>query len=195
MIRSYTKILNQNKEKYKVPKSVQDTIPIDTIYEDGIFVIGKNYTKTFRFTDINFMISSAEVQESMILKYSDILNSFDSSIMAKFTINNRKIDKKKFEQESLFKLQNNHLDKIIEEYNKNLIAKVKESDEIIQEKYLTITICKDNILEARALFKRITTELKSRFSALGSRLVELDANERIKILHDCLTSHQFVLWK
>ena len=184
MIRSYTKILNQNKEKYKVPKSVQDTIPIDTIYEDGIFVIGKNYTKTFRFSDINFMISSAEVQESMILKYSDILNSFDSSIMAKFTINNRKIDKKKFEQESLFKLQNNHLDKIIDEYNKNLIAKVKESDEIIQEKYLTITICKDNILEARALFKRITTELKSRFSALGSRLVELDANERIKILHD-----------
>ena len=61
MIRSYTKILNQNKEKYKVPKCVQDTIPIDTIYEDGIFVIGKNYTKTFRFTDINFMISSAEV--------------------------------------------------------------------------------------------------------------------------------------
>ena len=43
MIRSYTKLLNQNKEKYKVPKSVQDTIPIDTIYEDGIFVIPKSF--------------------------------------------------------------------------------------------------------------------------------------------------------
>ena len=56
MIRSYTKLLNQNKEKYKVPKSVQDTIPIDVVYDDGIFQMGKNFSKTFKFTDINFMI-------------------------------------------------------------------------------------------------------------------------------------------
>lgn len=184
MIRSYTRLLSQNKEKYKVPKKVQDTIPIDVVYDDGIFQIGKNFTKTFKFTDINFMISSEEVQESIALKYSDILNSFDSSVMAKITINNRKIDKAVFEKESLFKHQDSHTDKFVDEYNKLLVSKVKESDEIIQEKYITITVTKNNVLEARALFKRIAGELRSRFASLGSKLVELSANERMKILHD-----------
>ncbi len=49
MIKSYTKLSNQNKEKYKIPHSLQDTIPIDVVYEDGIFQIGKNFTKTYKF--------------------------------------------------------------------------------------------------------------------------------------------------
>lgn len=38
MIKSYAKLKKQNKEKFKIPKSAQDTVPIDTIYKDGIFV-------------------------------------------------------------------------------------------------------------------------------------------------------------
>ena len=37
MIKSYERIRKLNKEKVKVPKSIQDTIPVDTIYRDGIF--------------------------------------------------------------------------------------------------------------------------------------------------------------
>ena len=35
MIKSYSKLKRLNKEKFKVPKSTQDIIPIDTIYKDG----------------------------------------------------------------------------------------------------------------------------------------------------------------
>lgn len=31
MIKSYAKLKKQNKEKFKIPKSAQDTVPIDTI--------------------------------------------------------------------------------------------------------------------------------------------------------------------
>lgn len=35
-------------------QSVQSVIPIKTIWEDGIFLVGKNkYAKTFKFEDIN----------------------------------------------------------------------------------------------------------------------------------------------
>lgn len=35
-------LFKQDKEKFVVPKSVQTVIPIKTIWEDGIFLVGKN---------------------------------------------------------------------------------------------------------------------------------------------------------
>ena len=40
----------EEKEKFKVPHRVQDTIPIQTVWSDGIFLVGKDrYSKTFQF--------------------------------------------------------------------------------------------------------------------------------------------------
>ena len=40
-------LFKQDKEKFVVPKSVQTVIPIKTIWEDGIFLVGKNkYAKS-----------------------------------------------------------------------------------------------------------------------------------------------------
>ena len=59
MIKTLNNTLKQDKEKYLVPKKVQDMIPVRTIYPDGIFVSGKNkYSKTFRFRDINYAVAS-----------------------------------------------------------------------------------------------------------------------------------------
>ena len=55
MIRTLKNLFKQDKEKFVVPKSVQAVNPIKTIWEDGIFLVGKNkYAKTFKFEDINF---------------------------------------------------------------------------------------------------------------------------------------------
>ena len=80
----------QTKEKYKVPKRIQDVIPVDTVWEDGIFLVGKDrYSKTFKFSDINFAVASEEDQKSMFLDYAELLNSLDTSAVTKITINNR----------------------------------------------------------------------------------------------------------
>lgn len=51
----------EEKEKFKVPHKVQDTIPIQTVWSDGIFLVGKDrYSKTFRFQDINYAVASLE---------------------------------------------------------------------------------------------------------------------------------------
>ena len=92
MLKSYAKIRKQNKEKIHVPKTAQQTIPIDTVYEDGIFRMGTRYSKTYRFIDINYSIASEESKENIIKNYKDILNSFDSTVTVKITINNHKID-------------------------------------------------------------------------------------------------------
>ena len=72
-------LLKQDKEKFVVPKGVQDCIPITAIYDDGIFRVGKDkYSKSFKFTDINFAVASREDKEAMFLEYSELLNSLDS---------------------------------------------------------------------------------------------------------------------
>ena len=152
MIKSYAKLKKQNKDKFKVPKSAQDTIPIDTIYKDGIFRIGNKYSKSYRFFDINYSIASKDEKMDLFLNYGELLNSFDSSMMVKITINNRKIDIKQFKEDILIPLQNDDIDLYRKEYNEMLLDKLSESDDIVQEKYITITIFRNNITDARSFF-------------------------------------------
>ena len=76
MIKSLSKLRKQNKEKFRVPRSAQDVIDIDVIYKDGIFQKGKNYSKVFRFEDINYSIASKNDKMGLFLDYSELLNSF-----------------------------------------------------------------------------------------------------------------------
>ena len=60
MIKSIKSILSTDKEKYKVPKKVQDVIPIKRIWPDGIFLVGSKFVKSWKFTDINYLVASRE---------------------------------------------------------------------------------------------------------------------------------------
>lgn len=184
MIKSFSKLKKQNKEEFRIPKTTQDVIPVDTVYKDGIFKIGNRYTKSYRFLDINYAIASKEEKTGLFLDYGDLLNSFDSSVMVKITVNNHKIDLHKFKEDILIPFKEDGLDEYRKEYNEMLLDKLKESDDIVQEKYLTLTVFKNNVEEARSYFSRIGTELSSHFAKLGSGCIELNLEERLKILHD-----------
>ena len=91
MIKSIKSILSTDKEKYKVPKKVQDVIPIKRIWPDGIFLVGNKFVKSWKFTDINYLVASREDKETMLLTYSELLNSLDSGATTKITINNHRM--------------------------------------------------------------------------------------------------------
>ena len=50
----------QERVKFKVPRSVQDAIPIRRIWPDGIFQVGNQYSKSWSFTDINYAIADKD---------------------------------------------------------------------------------------------------------------------------------------
>ncbi len=49
---------------------------------------------------------------------------------------------------------------------------------------MTVSVCKKNIEDARAYFARTGAELTARFAALGAKATELDATEKLCVLHD-----------
>ena len=185
MIKTLRNLFKQDKEKFVVPKSVQAVIPIKTIWEDGIFLVGKNkYAKTFKFEDINYAVASREDKEAMFLEYSELLNALDSGATTKITINNRRLNKADFEQTILIPMAEDGLDKYRTEYNKMLLDKATGANSIVQDKYVTISVCKKNIEEARHYFARVGADLIGHFSRLGSKCTELDAEEKLRIFHD-----------
>lgn len=175
-------LFKQDKEKFEVPKGVQDVIPVTRIWADGIFLVGKNkYSKTYRFTDINYAVASKSDKEGMFLEYSELLNSFDTGATTKITIINRRLNKIDFEKTILLKKVNDELDVYREEYNKMLLDKATGANGITQEKYITISINKKDIEEARNYFSRVGADLISHFSALGSKCIELEAVDRLRL--------------
>ena len=95
----------------KIPHSAQGILPVQTIWQDGIFLVGKNkYSKSFKFMDINYAVASKEDKETMFLEYSDLLNSLDTGATAKITINNRRINKVDFKKQILLDMKNDKLD-------------------------------------------------------------------------------------
>ena len=87
MIKSINNLKKQEKDNFNIPKSIQQVIPIQRVWTDGIFLVGKNkYSQTFKFTDINYAVASKEDKEAMFLEYGELLNSFDSGATTKITI-------------------------------------------------------------------------------------------------------------
>lgn len=179
------KFFKKDKEKFIIPKGVQDVIPIKRIWKDGIFLVGKNkYSKTFKFTDINYIVASEEDKEAMFLNYMQILNSFECEMLVKISILNSKMNEQNIENNIKIDDEKDKLDKLRKEYNRLIDEGTKSSNGIIQEKYITITIKKKNLAEARTSFRRITVELNKHFKRLNSVCVELDADERLRMLHN-----------
>ena len=185
MIKTLQNTLKQDKEGFDLPKSVQDSIPIRRLWPDGIFQFGSKFSKTIRFTDINYAIASKEDKTSMFLGYSELLNALDTGSTTKITINNKRLNRQNFEQEILIPRQDDYLDGYRAEYNSMLMDKVTDSsNSVVQERYVTLSVHRKNVEEARAFFDRVTADVTTRLSHLDAHSEELDAVERLRVLHD-----------
>ena len=155
IIKTLLKATKLEKEKFKIPKSVQDAIPIQRICPDGIFQVGSRFSKTFSFTDINYSIAGKE-------------------------------NKAEFEQSLLLPMKEDGLDHFRKEYNEMLLSKVTgTNNSVVQDRYITITVAKRNIDEARTYFSRVGTDLITHLSQLSSIGRELDAGTtRLQIFRD-----------
>ena len=79
-------------ESFKIPRSVQQSIPIKRIYKDGIFQLGGRFSKTWRFFDINYQVASPEKQMDMFMTYCAFLNALPIDAEAKISLFNRRLN-------------------------------------------------------------------------------------------------------
>ena len=175
----------REKERFAIPKSVQDAIPIRRIWPDGIFQVGNRFSKSFSFTDINYALAGKDDKTTMFLDYSELLNALDSGAFAKITIHNRRVNKKEFERSLLLPMKGDSLDPFRLEYNEMLLSKVTgTNNSVVQDRCLTISVAKRTVEEARAYFARVGTDIVTHLAQLSSVGQELDDSARLRIFRD-----------
>ena len=183
MIKTLNNTIKQDRTAYKIPRSVQDVIPIQRIFADGIFQFGTKYSRTLRFSDINYAFASKEDKTAMFLGYSELLNALDSGSTTKLTICNKQVNRQAFEDTVLLPQRGDSLDGFVDEFNGMLEGKISGSSASVeQERFITVSVHKKNVDEARTFFSRVTGEVSSKLSRLNSSSNELDAAERLDVL-------------
>ena len=180
MMRSKSEI-----KKFKVPKRVQDVIPIQTIYDDGMFKIGDNkYSMSFSFTDINYSAESLRDEEDILIKYVALLNSFDPYSTTKLSICKHRRNRADFEKDVLMPHRDDGLDMYREEVNAALLKANSERSSAVKERIITVSAIKKTAEEARDHFARIKLDLDRHFTELGSSVTALTTDDRLRLLHN-----------
>ena len=169
---------------YKAPKSIQQTIEIMKVAENGIFEVARNrFSKCYRFQDINYTTTNETEQIDIFERYCKFLNSLDVSF--KITINNKNKDMEQVRDYVFLQRKDDGYDGFRRIYNNIMEQKIHEGRQgIEQERYLTITIERKNFEEAKAQFATIEASVHKAFGELGAEIVPLSGNERIKVLYD-----------
>ena len=169
---------------YKTPKSIQETIEIMAVAENGIFEVSRNkYSKCYRFQDINYTTATEDEQIGIFERYCKFLNSLDCNY--KITINNKNKNMDELRDKVLIAEKNDGFNNYRRIYNDIIEEKIIEGRQgIEQERYLTITIERKNFEEAKAQFATLEATIHKAFIELGAEIVPLNGNERLKVLYD-----------
>lgn len=177
----------KKRESVKTPKTAQQTIPYCAVYKNGIIeTVPGTYTKSYYLDDVNFSTATEEEQIHIFTKFEDLLNSFSSDVHMEISINNRNLDREEFRKNVLLKHKDDGLDDYRDEYNSMLIEKLDEGhNNIVREKYVTLSIQADGIETATATFARIDTQVISAIKDItGIETDPMSIVDRLAILHD-----------
>ena len=184
LIKALAAANRSERDKFTIPRSVQQSIPIKRIYGDGIWQVGRKHSRTWRFSDVNYAAASEDDQRGIFLSYGGVLNSLPTDAAAKVTIINRRLNPVDFERTMLMKERGDGLDKYRREANAILTQRAAESNNLVQEKYITLSIPQRKIEESRAYFRRVDANLSKSFGRLDSGARPVSNHDRLRILHD-----------
>ncbi|MBA4699632.1 MAG: conjugal transfer protein TraE [Ruminococcus sp.] len=174
----------RKKEEKRI--SAQKTIAYKEMARDGICrVKDQCYSKTIRFSDINYQLVQNEDKSAIFENWCDFLNYFDSSIHFQLSFINHKSNMKEFEKVIRICPANDAFDEIRMEYARMLRRQLaKGNNGLVKDKYITFSIEAKNIREARPKLERIETDILNNFKVLGVPAVSLNGEERLKILYE-----------
>ena len=172
------------RDAFRIPRSVQQSIPIKRIYKDGIFQVSGRFSKTWRFFDVNYAVASPEKQMELFLSYCGVLNSLPIDAGIKLTLVNRQLNRQEFSRNLLMAYRQDSRDYMRREYNGILLDKATGSNNLVQEKYITVSVAKRSIEEARTFFARVGTDLTAGLGRMDSGIRKITFNERLRLFHD-----------
>lgn len=179
-------LMRSRQQRKKPPHSVQETIPYERMWPDGICRVSPSYyTKTVQFWDINYQLAQNEDKSAIFEGWCDFLNAFDSSVHLQLSFLNLTANADAVEQRILLPDKADGFDAIRREYTEMLQNQLaKGSNGLSKRKYLTFGVESENYRTAKPRLERIETDLLNHFKRLGAAAAPMDGRERLKLMYD-----------
>ncbi|MDY6335403.1 MAG: conjugal transfer protein TraE, partial [Lachnospiraceae bacterium] len=169
-----------------VPRTAQQSIPFQRMFQDGICRTGSNYySKTIQFQDINYQLAQQEDKTAIFDEWCGFLNFFDSSVNFELSFMNLSTDAADFEKSIRIPLKNDGFNDVREEYSKMLRTQLAQGNNgLTKTKYLTFGIEAESMKQAKPRLIHIQTDILNNFRRLGVVTKVLNGKERLKLMHD-----------
>ena len=179
-------LMRSRQQRKKPPHSVQETIPYERMWPDGICRVSPSYyTKTVQFWDINYQLAQNEDKSAIFEGWCDFLNAFDSSVHLQLSFLNLTANADAVEQRILLPDKADGFDAIRREYTEMLQNQLaKGSNGLSKRKYLTFGVKSENYRTAKPRLERMETDLLNHFKRLGAAAAPMDGRERLKLMYD-----------
>lgn len=193
MTKTLKTVRANDKQALKAIKTVQNAIPLEQFYEDGIFLVqsGKKYNNkysaTFQIKDISYLNLSEEMQKRVFFAWSAVLNSIDPGATVKLNVIKHKINSMTADKFFMHS-KNPQYAELQEDYNKIIRQKLAQGNGMIQEVYFTISVNKKDYEAAKSFFLRTYSNLKTLLHKLGSACHQLNGKERLELLRSIYRS-------
>ena len=168
-----------------VPKTAQQSIPFDRMFQDGICRIGSDYyTKTIQFQDINYQLALQEDKTEIFEEWCAFLNFFDSSVHFELSFMNMATDIEDFRTGIAIPHRNDDFNSVRDEYSTMLFHQMEAGNNgLTKTKFLTFGIHADSIKAAKPRIIHIETDLLNNFKRLGVQARVLNGKERLALMH------------
>lgn len=169
---------------FKIPRSVQQSIPIDHIYEDGIWQSGDVFSMMWSVSDINYKMLSDEFKLQIQQQYGAVYDSLPGDCWAKFCIISQRMDEGAFRRDILYHRANDGLDELRRAMNRQMNACAANVSNVIQHKYLILSTNAHSIKEARERLLQVRGNLVGPLSYLKCVVQPVTCAQRLQILHN-----------
>ena len=183
--------------RISVKRTTLQTMPYDCFVSNHVMLLKSNvrigkettnlYSKTYLVPDLNYSSLTQQEQRQKMQIYMELLNGFDSTVSLQVTLLNAKINREEFRDHILLKFKNDGLDRERQEANDILQERIMNGQNGIHSRlYFTVTVAAINIDAANTRFFNVETHLTTSLNRLGTDLIPLNANDRVRLMADIL---------
>ena len=172
--------------KPAVPRTAQQSIPMQRMFEDGTCRVKPNYyTRTIQYQDINYQLAQQEDKTAIFEEWCSFLNFFDSSIKFELSFVNMATDSTEFEKSIRIPYQRDGFDDVRAEYSQMLRQQLaKGNNGLTKTKFITFGVEGESMRQVKARLDHIQNDLLNNFHRLGVQAKPLNGAERLKLMHD-----------
>jgi len=176
----------RKKVKPAVPRTAQQSIPFQRMFEDGTCRVRSGYyTRTIQFQDINYQLAQQEDKTAIFEEWCSFLNFFDSSIRFELSFMDLSTDTESFERSICIPFQRDGFDDVRAEYSQMLRQQLaKGNNGLTKTKFLTFGIQGDSMRQVKPRLEHIQNDLLNNFHRLGVLAQPLNGAQRLKLMHD-----------